>query len=183
MIADYKFKKNCLNNFIHQSDQSLLISYKIALLIVKNNKTFKDGEFIKACLQTTISIMAPDLLKNIDNIPLSDSTIARRIEDLSLNCREQLQKKINKFDYYSLALDESLDIVDTPQLSIFIKGINEKFEITEELLKLIPLKKSTKATDIFEEIKNIVNEFKLDIKKLTSITTDGAPAMVGKKMD
>ena len=39
-----------------------------------------------------------------------------------------------------MALDESTDIEDTAQLLVFIRGIDENFEITEELLSLEHLK-------------------------------------------
>ena len=41
---------------------------------------------------------------------------------------EQLKIVSKKFEYFSLALDESTDISDTSQLLIFVRGLNADFE-------------------------------------------------------
>jgi len=52
-----------------------------------------------------------------------------------------------------MLLDESCDITDDPQLSIFIRSVNSKFEVTEELLELEVLETSTKGIDMFNKLK------------------------------
>ena len=37
------------------------------------------------------------------------------------------------FNAYSVGLDESIDINDNTQLAIFSSGVNNQFEVTEEL--------------------------------------------------
>jgi hypothetical protein len=44
---------------------------------------------------------------------------------------------------FSIALDDSTDASDTAQLTIFIRGVDADFSITEELLALHPLKGTT----------------------------------------
>ena len=39
---------------------------------------------------------------------------------------------------YSIASDESTDIKDTVQFAGFIRGVNEDFQLMEELLELVP---------------------------------------------
>lgn len=53
------------------------------------------------------------------------------IEELGLYLHKQVQERAKKFSYFSIALDESSDMLDTAQLLIFIRGINDSFEITE----------------------------------------------------
>ncbi|GBP73469.1 General transcription factor II-I repeat domain-containing protein 2A [Eumeta japonica] len=50
------------------------------------------------------------------------------------------------------ALDESTDLSDTTQLTIFIRGVDKEFTVTEEFLALQPLKATAKGEDIFNEI-------------------------------
>ncbi|KAL7882960.1 hypothetical protein SRHO_G00006180 [Serrasalmus rhombeus] len=71
------------------------------------------------------------------------------------------------------------DVRDTAQLLIFIRGINEKFEVTEELAALQSIKGTTTGEDIYEKVRQTVADLRLDWAKLTSVTTDGAPSMVG----
>ncbi|KAG8224907.1 hypothetical protein J437_LFUL006265 [Ladona fulva] len=53
----------------------------------------------------------------------------------------------------------------------------------EELLKILPLKKSTQGEYIYNVFKTYAAEIGLLLKKLSAITTDGAPAMIGKSND
>jgi hypothetical protein len=43
------------------------------------------------------------------------------------------------------------------------------------------MKDTTKGEDLFLKLFNLINDLKYDWKKLVSITSDGAPAMLGKE--
>ncbi len=91
----------------------------------------------------------------------------------------QLQEKVKEFDFFALALDESNDVQDTAQLLIFLCGVSSNFEVYEELAALQSLKGTTTGDDIFGKVCQTMGELGLDWSKLASITTDGAPSMVG----
>ena len=86
-----------------------------------------------------------------------------------------------KCTFFSLAIDESTDKTAAAQLTVFVRNINDNFEVTEELLSLESLHSTAKGADLFEKVKSSVNRFNLDWDKLESVCTDGAPAMVGKR--
>ena len=121
----------------------------------------------KECLTAVAEIAFPDKKDIISKISLSRFTIGRRIEDLSENIIATLCERIHKFEWCSLALDESCDISDTSQLAIFVRGIDSNFSIAEELSSLIPMKGTTTG-------KNLYNN---TLDKIVGISTDGAPAM------
>ena len=73
-------------------------------------------------------------------------------------------------------------IEDTAQLLVFIRGIDENFEITEELLSLEHLKDTTTGQDLFESVENCLDRSVLPLHKLANITTDGAPPLTGKNV-
>ena len=62
--------------------------------------------------------------------------MARSIKAIDEDQTSQLKELIPSFQLFSLALDESTDIDDTARLLIFVRGISENFEITEELLSM-----------------------------------------------
>lgn len=64
-------------------------------------------------------------------ISLSRPTITRKIKELAFDLFKQVQEKANHFLYFSI--DENTDMSDTAQLPIFIQGVNDNFEITDEL--------------------------------------------------
>ena len=127
-----------------------MLAYKLA----KHNKPFSDGEFVKECMLDAVDITCPEVRTKIEAISLSRRTVVRRIGGIAQNLSEQLFEAGKSFEWYSLALDESTDIGDTAQLLVFIRGIDENFEITEELLSLEHLKDTTTGQDLFENVEN-----------------------------
>ncbi|KAK0152455.1 General transcription factor II-I repeat domain-containing protein 2A [Merluccius polli] len=112
--------------------------------------------------------------------------------DFDVICREQMHDgkrhartftKLKHFTKsYAQALDESNDIKDTAQLLIFIRGINDSFEITEELLSMESLKGKTRGEDLYEQVSAVIERMKLPWSKLASFTTDGSPNLTGKNV-
>ena len=82
---------------------------------------------------------------------------------------------------YSLAVDESTDSSDTAQLSIFIRGVDSSLCVTEEFFGLYSMHGTTTGEDLFEEVSRCVDKMGLPWDKLVGLTTDGAPAMCGRK--
>jgi hypothetical protein len=82
---------------------------------------------------------------------------------------------------FSIALDDSTDASDAAQLAIFIRGVDADFNITEELLTLQPLKRTTTGEDIIETVNTVFERFELKWSSLSGICTDRAPAMVGAR--
>jgi hypothetical protein len=162
------------------NENAVKASFLVSKLIAEKSKPFVEGEFIKECLMTIVETVCPERKNLFSDISLSARTVTRRIEDMSQNLDNQLSKISQTFTAYSLALDESLDCTDISQLSIFIRGTNETFEIYEELLKVVSIHNKTKGIDIFNELIDLLTINKIDLTKLVSITTDGAPSMIGK---
>jgi len=83
---------------------------------------------------------------------------------------------------HKIALDESTDVLDTAQLLIFIRVIDEDFCITEELLSISmeSFKSTTTGQDIFNSVMQSLEKSQLCLDKLVRITTDSAPSLTGK---
>ena len=69
---------------------------------------------------------------------------------------------------------------DAVQLVIFIRGINENFNIIGEMLDLCHIMGATTGKDIYEYVNLPLDIFNIDRKIIYLITTDGAPALTGK---
>ena len=73
---------------------------------------------------------------SLKNTGLSHPTITRRIQDLSQDTENVLEMKTSQCEFYNFALDESTNISDSAQLSIFIRGVTNNFKVIEELLQM-----------------------------------------------
>ena len=68
---------------------------------------------------------------------MSRNTVMRRIEITSENVSHQLHHDFNNCSCFFLQLDESTDIKDEAQITIFIRMIFEDWTIKEEVLGII----------------------------------------------
>lgn len=111
---------------------------------------------------------------------MSRNTVMRRTETMSQNLKEILQENISKGIFLSLQFDESTDFTDTAQLCVFVRMVCDDMSAIEEFLTIISMKGQTRGQDIYNSFKDFISRVNFPIHKLVSITTDGAPAMVGK---
>ena len=103
-----------------------------------------------------------------------------KIDALSSHLEDALAESIRKFSHYSLAIDASVDISDIARSVVFVRGVTEDLEVDEDLLDMASMKSTTTGENIAQEVLKIAQKFRLDPKKMSGLTTDGAPAMVGK---
>ncbi|KAK0137893.1 General transcription factor II-I repeat domain-containing protein 2 [Merluccius polli] len=170
------------HTFIRQSQvnqAAVRASFKVAHILATHGKPFTDGDFVKQCILAVAEEVCPDKREALNGVSLSAPTMTRRVEELGDNVYEQLNEKASQFKFFALAMDESNDVQDTAQLLIFIRGVSASFEVSEELAALKSLKGTTTGEDIFVQVCKTMEELGLAWSKLASITTDGAPSMVG----
>ncbi|XP_077340540.1 general transcription factor II-I repeat domain-containing protein 2-like [Lithobates pipiens] len=127
-------------------------SYEVATLIAKNCKSFAEGDFIKECVMKMVENICPEKKQEFANICLARNTVARRIEEISSDIKRQLTSKGVDFDFFSIACDESTDLSNTAQLLIFMRGVDDEMNVTEELLDLQSLTDQTRGKDLFVSV-------------------------------
>ena len=180
LAVNFRIQQNSLfqQSVTHQSitNASFLLAFKIP----KASKPFSDGEFIKQCMVETAGILCPDTQSKYEQISLSRRTVTQHVEQIDEHLASELKGRAESFAYYSLALNESNDIKDTAQLLIFIRGINDNFEITEELLAMESLKGQIRGEDLFIKLSGVIDKFKLPWSKLENVTTDGSSNLTEK---
>ena len=88
-------------------------SCKVAHIVAKSSRPFTDGDFVKDCIQAVCTELCPEKADLFNKVPLSRTTIQRRVEDLATDICEQLCERLANCKYFSIALDESTDNVDS----------------------------------------------------------------------
>ena len=119
------------------------LRFKISKAIAKNCRPFSGSKFIKDCMGIFVDQICPEKNNSLENTSRSCSTIKRTTDDLSKDIENELEMKISQCEFYSMALDESTDITDTAQLSIFVRGVINNFEVIEELLEVFSMEGTT----------------------------------------
>ena len=108
---------------------------------------------VKECMIETAKLLCPESVENFRKIPLSNNTNTRRSEVLAGDVKNKLISTLKTTNSISLAIDESSDLTDVAQLSIFVRFVDEEVCIfREELLVLLPLNISTQGKDIHNAI-------------------------------
>ncbi len=173
---------------LDKAKASTVASFSVAHVLAKKKKTFEDGETVKECwLEASESLFEnfknkAEIITAIKSMPLSGNTVTRRIEMMAENVFDQIKGDLEKCTWFSLQFDESTDVVDTSQLSVFVRMVFSDDSVKEDFLVLLPLKGKTRGADVYQVFKSFVDKVSLPLQKLVSVTTDGAPSMIGSNV-
>ena len=81
-----------------------------------------------------------------------------------------------------MAIDESTYTTDIGQVLVFVRGIDDNFNASEELTGMQSMQGRTTGKNICSAIIDCVTKkLSCDLKNLIGMCTDGAPAMCGKR--
>ncbi|XP_043265181.1 general transcription factor II-I repeat domain-containing protein 2-like [Colletes gigas] len=165
---------------ITPNEAAVRASYRIALETAKSSRCFQKENFVKHCLLAAAEQVCPEQVNKFECIGLSQTIITHRIHEMANDVTEQLSSIVRKFIAYSLIMDENIDTPGSPQLSIFIRGVDENLSLTEELLDIFSIKEYTSGEDVFSWIEEIVEQNNLQWDNLVSIAAGGASTMADK---
>ncbi len=106
-------------------------------------------------------------------VPLSNDIVARRIEDMSNDIREQLIEFVKRVLTTRCSLDESTDIAGQAQLLTYVRYLRDK-AIEEDVLFCRPLQSHTTGEAIFNVLDIFIRENGLAWDRCVGLCTDGA---------
>lgn len=184
-VSSYEKQIGSLRIFTRLKNIASEASYRLAHCIAKHGKPFTDGEYIKDAFLSSAEVLfdglpnKENIILRIKDIPMSARTVQRRIEKMTESVNEQQTAGLKDAMVFSVALDESVDINDIPRLAIMAKYCD--LNVREELCCLKSMTDTTKGEDIAKAFFEHFEERGVDIGRIFAITTDGAPAMVGKQ--
>jgi hypothetical protein len=125
-------------------------SYQISYEIAKDGRPHTLGETtIKNSIVKFCETCADSRTLNLARkIPLSHSTVKKRIVAISENLENFIISSVQKASCFLIQCDESTDISDEAQLAVFVKFFEED-NIFEEILFCKPIGTSTTGQNIF----------------------------------
>ena len=136
----------------------------------KKSKPFSDREFVKEWIVWVADVLCPKKKETFAKISLSRQIFASRVKELAYSMEESLTAKAQTLLLYSLAL-------------IFMRGVDDNFEITEELASIIPLKGIIRGIDLLKGVMATIKRLGLSLSNFLGITTYDVPSMAGRQQD
>lgn len=184
-LSSYNKSTKLLVRCMSDQEKSTEAALRVCWTLNKHQKPFSDSEVVKECMLAVVTTLfeeKKDVIAGIQSIPLSARSNTRRTEVLAADIKITLLKLLQKAPCYAIALDESCDITDDEQMSIFVRFLDiESKTFREELLTILPLKGNTRGEDLFKVIDEFITKSNISYDKMVSLSTDGAPAMIGKE--
>ena len=112
--------------FVSEDHKNALISsYKISFWIAQQGEAHTIAEnLIKPCAKDLVeSMIGKNYVRNIEAVPLSNSTVSRHISDMAEYCQKEVIKRVKQSPTFSLQMDESTDVENLAVLLVFVRYI------------------------------------------------------------
>ena len=155
-------------------------SFELALLITKKKRPMVEVEkIIKPALHIVMKSLGNKASTFATGIPFSDSTMTRRVKMMLEDVSKQLIQSQEDAVFFSIALNKITDALDTAQLAIFGRVVDQELNVKEEVLGLVAMEWRTQGVDILNALRKCAEKMNFQWDKLTSVCTDGASAMTG----
>ena len=155
--------------FVSEDHKTALISScKIIFRIVQQGEAHTIAEnLIKPCAKDLVdSMIGKNYVGNIEAVPLSNSTVSRRISNMAEYCQKEVIKRVKQSPTFSLQMDESTDAENSAVLLVFVRH-SYNFTTEEDLFFCKSLKTHVKGEDIFLLIQPFFEEHDISWKKVT----------------
>uniref|UniRef100_A0A0P4VZP1 Uncharacterized protein n=1 Tax=Scylla olivacea TaxID=85551 RepID=A0A0P4VZP1_SCYOL len=180
LLNEQKQQRVMLSKTVKVSDKAQEASYLVAELVAKSMKphTIAETLILPACSAIVKTMFGSEAEKQVKKIPVSDSTISRRIHDMSADIEETVCASVKESEMFALQVDESTDIGGKAQLSAFIRYIHN-VKIVDQFFCCKELEETTTGNDIFATLSEYIKSVGLSWQSCVGICTDGAPAMIG----
>ncbi|XP_076348271.1 SCAN domain-containing protein 3-like [Tachypleus tridentatus] len=168
------------NSKVCKMSDGLLASYEISKIIAKAGKPHNVGETVILPAVSVIisSVMKQNASEITNSIPLSNSSVSRRIDEMAEDVEKQLIAHL-QVKQFALQLDEST-LRDNEAILLAYVRFNNDERPKEEMLFARSLVTDTKGETIFNEVVTYFQENNIPLKNIIACATDGAPSMTGR---
>lgn len=147
-LQEYRGQQICFVKTASVTSNAQLASYKVAYRIAQSKKPHTIGvKLILPCAIDMVSTLIDEATaQKLKAIPLSNNTIARRIDEISEDMKEQLVEKV-KDKHFALQVDEATDSNKDCLLIAYVRYVDTD-ELSEDLLFCNYVRKRATADEL-----------------------------------
>ena len=153
------------------------MSYRIAKC--KKPHTVAETLVLPAAIDMVKVMFGESYAKKLRQIPLSDNTVSRRINDISEDIYDQLVSRV-RTSKFAIQVDEATDVAKDAHLIAYVRYVEET-DVIEDILFRKPIPEKATANEIFNIIDVFFNENDIMWSNCVGLCTDGARSMSGYK--
>jgi hypothetical protein len=148
-----------MNKKTETLEKALVASCKVAEVIARKIQPHTAAEtfILPACKEIVKSMLGEAAEREISKVPLSNDTIARRIEDMSSDIQKQVAEKLNDGAKFALQFDESIDTSKKCQVMSYVGFLNGE-SLAEQFLACKELPLTSTGSDINNCMTSILEE-------------------------
>ncbi|XP_050527964.1 SCAN domain-containing protein 3-like [Daktulosphaira vitifoliae] len=117
--------------------------------------------------------------KMIKSISLINDTVSKRTDEMAGEIENKLINYLRE-NNFALQIDESTLTDNKAILLAYVRFINERIEIVEEVLFAISLITDTKGSSIFQAMEEYFTRKNVPLTNIIACATDGASSMTGR---
>lgn len=179
-LKSYEQQTSFFQKTLSVNEKALLASYKVSYKIARCKKAHTIGEdlILPAAMDIVETMFGDNFAKQLQSIPLSNDTVARRIGDIAEDVQHQLLEKLRD-KLFSIQLDEATDSNKDAHLIAYVRFC-DGISAVEELLFCKPIELKATALALFDILNDFINEANIEWKNCVGICTDGARTMSGR---
>ena len=173
-------QKSLFKGTLSVNKKALIASYKVSYKIARCKKPHTIGEelILPAAIEMVETMFGDNFSKQLQSIPLSNDTIARRISDIAEDVQCQLFTKLHE-NLFSIQLDEATDSNKDAHFIAYVRFC-DNMSLVEELLFCKPIKLEETALALLTILNDFMNEANIEWKNCVGLCTDGSPSMTGR---
>ena len=181
-LKNLAYQKASISSFSHTGQDVVMASYKVAYHVAHCKKTHTIAEeLILPAATDLVSIMVGEnAAKKLKDVPLSNNTICRRIEDMEVDISDQLICRL-KDNEFAIQLDEATFGGHDAYLIRYMRYLFQaEKRVVEDILFCKLLELHCRGIDMFHIIDDFFSKNGLQWQNVVGICTDGARSMSGK---
>ncbi|XP_073537700.1 SCAN domain-containing protein 3-like [Phyllobates terribilis] len=177
---EHEGQKQLLKATTSTNVSALRASFLVANRIAKAKKPFTIGEelILPAAKDICQELLGEAAVKKVAQVPLSASTVSRRINEIAEDIEVQLLERINASPWYAIQVDESTDVDNKAMMLVYVRYIFQE-DVHEDMLCALLLPANTTGAELFKSLDDYISG-NLNWSFCVGICTDGAAAMTGR---